>query len=123
MPRRKEYKSIKVPEETYEKVKDMGKGIGEAVDLLVTARQEAIEKKITELSEVGDELADILLEAGIFEINFQGAGIESIEEHGDSLHIRALIKISVPEEKVRSMILEKLASQETDEEEEAEEDV
>lgn len=118
--RKKEYKTIKIPKETYNDIKDMGKGIGGAVDLLVKARGKAIEDKVKDLAEISEELGDIILEAGLFDIQFEGAGIESVREDGETLEITCRLKIGIPDDDGRRMILEALSPEGTEEEEEEE---
>jgi len=108
MPRRKEYKSIKVPEETYEKLKSMGKGISEALTTLVEDKEKAIEKKMADIGDVAEDLAEELLKSGIFEIRFAGFELDDVLENGDSMVIKATVRVEIPDEQTRKTVIDVL---------------
>lgn len=72
-----------------------------------------------DLADISEDLADIILESGLFDIKFEGAAIESIKENGDSLDLYAKIRIGIPDDEARAKVLEALNPQK---EEEAKED-
>ena len=105
----KKWESIKVKTATREKLrvaaKDMGVGIGKAVETLVEAREQAITKKIEDIGEIGDEIAGIILESGLFDIKFRGAGVETASVDGDCLFIHGYVSVEIPDESAREEIL------------------
>lgn len=106
------FKSIKVKEGVYEELKETGKemgvGIGKAVEILVDAKRAAVTKKIEDISEISEEIADILLESGLLDIKFRGAGIENASIDGDCLFIHGYISVQIPDASARKEIYEVL---------------
>ena len=106
----KKWESIKVKTATREKLrsaaKNMGVGIGAAVETLVEAREKAITQKIEDIGEIGDEIASIILDSGLFDIKFRGAGVETASVDGDCLLIHGYISVEIPDEDAREKILE-----------------
>jgi len=105
-------KSIKVPEETHKQLEEMGVGISKAVEILAEEGTEAVEKKIEEISQLGEELGTILLERGLFDIRFAGASIVDIKEDGEIVDINARIKIAIADEEARKAVIEALKPKE-----------
>ena len=116
MEKKQEWKSIKVTEETYKHLKKMGKGIGKAVEILVKRQREAFEEKLEDVEEVAGDIASVLLESGIFDISFKGAGIEDIEENGTMVRIKGFINIDIPDEDARAQIMSIIKGEEEEEE-------
>lgn len=103
-----EWKSIKIKEKVYESLKKMGKGISGAVEILVKDQQEKIERKIEDVKEISNELAAIMLEQGIFDIRFKGAGVSDVIEDGDTITVRGFINVLIPNQEARQRIIEVL---------------
>lgn len=103
------FRSIKVKESTYDDLKGMGKGISEAVDVLVSAKKEAVDKKIGDLTEMSSELADIMFASGLFDIKFKGSGVEKVEltDYGVILH--GFIAIGISDEDAREEVYKVLS--------------
>ena len=118
---KEKYKSIKVKEGVYEDLKRMGKGIGEAVEILVKTQKQEIERKVDDVKELGSDIAAIMLEQGIFDIKFRGAGVQDVEENGDVVTVRGFVNVEIANEEARAKIIEVLKGEEGEEEEEAEE--
>lgn len=116
-----EWKSIKVKESTYKNLKKMGKGISQAVELLVEQQKEQIETKIQDVKAVADDIAGILMEHGVFDIKFAGAGIQDITEHGETVCIKGFVRVTIPNEEARAKLVEVLKGKEEEEEEEEKE--
>lgn len=102
------YKSIKVKEKTYEDIKDMGKGISGAVELLIEQRQKAVTDKIEGIGDVAGDIADIMFASGFFDISFAGGEVESIEEVGDNIVLRGFINVGIPDKMARAEVMEAL---------------
>ena len=117
---KEKYKSIKVKEGVYKDLKRMGKGIGEAVEILVEAQKESVEKKIEDVKGLGSDIAEIMLEHGIFDIKFKGAGVQDIEENGDVVTIRGFVNVEIANEEARAKLIEVLEGKEEEGEEESE---
>ena len=98
------FKSIKVKESTYDELQSMGQGISKAVDILISAKKEAVGAKIGDISEMSSELADVMLASGIFDVKFKGSGIEDIELKDDNIMIHGFITISIADEDVREEV-------------------
>lgn len=118
--KRKEYKSIKVPEETYKDLKDLGKGIGKAVEVLVDEQKERFTEQIENIEGIADDLAEVIFESGIFDIKFKGMAIEEIEEVGDLLRIKGVVRVEIPNEDARYQIMTILKREETEDDEDGE---
>ena len=112
--KKKEWQSIKVEKGVHENLKDlskdMGVGIGKAVEVLVETRRSAVTKKIEDISEISGEIADILLESGLLDIKFKGAGIENASIDGDCLFIHGYISVEIPDASARKEIYEVLSN-------------
>ena len=115
--KKKEWRSIKVPEETYEELKGMDKGIGKAVELLVKEQKERFEKKLEDIEMSAGEIANIMLEAGLFDIKLRGMGVSDIEENGSMIRFKGYINVEIPNDDARAQILEVLKGKEEEEEE------
>ena len=115
-----EWKSIKVKKGVYEDLKRMGKGIGKAVEILVKTQKSEVEKKIEDVKGLGSDIAQIMLEHGIFDIKFAGAGVEEVEENGDTLQIRGFVNVVIANEEARELVIEALTGKEKEEAEESE---
>jgi len=98
------FKSIKVKKSTYNGLKSMGQGISEAVDILVSAKKEAVGAKIGDISEMSSELADIMFASGMFDIKFKGSGIENVELKDDSVIIHGFIAVGIADEDAREEV-------------------
>jgi len=111
---REEFRSIKVKEGTYKKIKqtaaDLGVGISKAIDSLAKVKSEAVSEKIREIGEVGGEIADVLLDAGVFDIKFKGAGVTEAKEEENNILIYGFIKIEIPDRDIRTAVLEAVQS-------------
>lgn len=110
-----EWKSIKVKESVYKDLKKMGKGISQAVEILVKSQKEEIETKIEDVKDVADDIAAILLEQGIFDIRFAGAGVKDITENGDTVEIKGFIRVVIPNAEARQKLIEVLKGKEDEE--------
>lgn len=115
-----EWKSIKVKEGVYEDLKRMGVGIGKAVEILAAQQKELLGRKIEDVKELGSDIAEIMLEHGIFDIKFAGVGIQEVKEEGEMIQIRGFVKIIIANEEARKKVIETLAPREEEEEEEEE---
>ena len=100
------WRTIKVKKETYEQLKKMGVGIGRAVDLLVRLQKKKLERKIEDIREAASEIADILVEHGLFSIRVGSCGIESVEVEGDQVYVKGYANLIIPDEEVRNKIIE-----------------
>ena len=98
------WKSIKVKEGTYDKLQGMGQGIGNAVEILVSAKKDAVSKKMGDISDISSELADIMFSSGIFDIKFGGSGIDNIEMAGDGITIHGFITIGIADQDAREEV-------------------
>lgn len=98
------FKSIKVKESTYDDLKGMGRGISEAVDILVSAKKEAVDMKINDITEMSSELVDIMFASGVFDIKFKGSGVESVEMKDDSIIIHGFIAVGIADEDAREEV-------------------
>lgn len=116
----KEWRSIKVRENTYEELKKMGEGIGKAVDILVKEQREAFEKKIGEVDELAGDIATVLFDSGIFDIKFKGMVVEKAAEYGSLVRFRGYVDIDIPNAEARIQIIDLLTGEEEEEEEEEE---
>ena len=103
-PKREDFKSIKVKESTYEEIKGMGVGISKAMELLVSAKKDAVTKKMGDLTEISSELVDIMLASGVFDIKFRGSGLESIELQDDGIIIRGFITVGISDKDAREEV-------------------
>lgn len=112
------WKSIKVKEKVYEDLKKMGKGISGAVEILVKNQKEKIERKIEDVKEISNELAAIMLEQGIFDIRFKGAGVTDVIEDGDTITVRGFVNVLIPNDEARQKIIQVLKGEKEEEEEE-----
>lgn len=117
----REWKTIKVTEETYEELKKMGKGIGKAVEILVEGQKKAFEEKLEDVEGIAEDIAAVLFESGIFDIRFKGFGVDDITEEGTMIHVRGFIDIDIPNAEAREQIIaivkgeENVASEEASE--------
>jgi len=101
-----EFKTIKVRKETYDELKRLGVGISKAVEILVEEQKHRIQRKIDDIRAVGKDIANILLEHGVFDIRFKGAEITDVQVDGDTIYITARAGVSIPNEEARMKILE-----------------
>ena len=104
--KKEDWKSIKIKAGTKEELEDMGVGISKAVEMLVTARKDAVTGKIEDISGITEEIADILFESGLLDIKFKGSGIESVSMEGDCIVIHGYIKAGITDEGARQEIFE-----------------
>jgi len=102
----REWKTIKVPEELYEKLKAMNVGISKAIEVLLESQREKLEQKIEDVEKVGREVAEILFRSGFFNIRVKGASLDRIEQDGDDVIFHGTFAITVPDEDVRKKIIE-----------------
>lgn len=104
-----EWTSIKIKEGTRGKLKDFGKdigvGVGEAVKVLIEAKEQAVSGKIEDISQISSEIADILLSSGLLDVKFRGGGIDSAEIDDSCLIIYGFIKVEIPDKDARESIL------------------
>ena len=98
------FKSIKVRESTYDELQDMGQGISKAVEILVSAKKEAVKMKMDDIDEMSSELADIIFASGMFDIKFKGSGIENVELEGDGITIRGFITVGISDADAREEV-------------------
>lgn len=112
-----EWKSIKVKESVYKDLKKMGTGISGAVEILVKDQKDKIERKIEDVKEISNELAAIMLEQGIFDIRFKGAGVTDVIENGNTITVRGFINVLIPNEEARQRIIEVLKGEKGEKEE------
>lgn len=112
--KREDFRSVKVKESTYEDLKGMGMGISKAMEVLVSAKKDAVAKKMDNLTEISSELADIMFTSGVFDIKFRGSGVENVELQDDGITIRGFITVGISDrdarEEVYRVISEGLAS-------------
>jgi len=101
-----EWQTIKVRKKTYDQLKKFNVGISRAVDVLLKTQKEMIESKIEDLRRVGESIAEVLFRYGVFNIKIQGASIDKVEEHGDTITVSGRVNIYIPHEEVRSRIVE-----------------
>lgn len=110
-----EWTSIKIREETRGKLRDFGKdigvGVGEAVKILIEAKEQAIAGKIADIDEIASELGDILLSSGLFDIKFRGGGVDNIKTDDSCLIIHGFIRVEIPDEAARENILKLMTEQ------------
>ena len=105
------WKSIKVKEDVYRMLKNIGGGsIKKAIELLLKTQQKRIEEKFAEISEVGRELAELLFRYGIFSIKIVGGNIENISQSGNYLKIKGYITLYVPDSELRTKIFDLIKS-------------
>jgi len=107
-PKPKEWVSAKIPKDVHEKLKEGGKGIGEALEIMVKSQEEAFEKKLGSIEELGTELADTLLQYGIPEIRFAGADITDVTEEGTQVVILGKLRIEIGDADARKSVIEVL---------------
>lgn len=98
------FKSIKVRESTYDELQDMGQGISKAVEMLVSAKKEAVKTKMDDITDMSSELADIIFASGMFDIKFKGSGIESVELESDGVTIHGFIAVGIADVDAREEI-------------------
>lgn len=98
------FKSIKVRESTYDELQDMGQGISKAVEILVSAKKEAVKTKMGDITDMSSELADILFASGMFDIKFKGSGIESVDLESDGVTIHGFIAVGISDADAREEI-------------------
>jgi len=103
---KEEYRTIKVKEGTYQKLKSFKNGISRAVDVLLKVQQQKIEEKLEDLRGMSESIAEVLFRYGVFDIQFKGATIEKVIEDGDMITIEGRVNILIPHEEVRAKILE-----------------
>lgn len=98
------FKSIKVRESTYDELESMGQGISKAVEILVSAKKEAVATKMSDITEMSSELADIIFASGMFDIKFKGSGIESVKLEIDGITIRGFIAVGISDRDAREEV-------------------
>jgi len=98
------FKSIKVRESTYDELQDMGQGISKAVEMLVSAKKEAVKTKMDDITDMSSELADIIFASGMFDIKFKGSGIENVELESDGVTIYGFIAVGIADADAREEI-------------------
>lgn len=118
----KEWRSIKVRENTYEELKKMGEGIGKAVDILVKEQKERFEEKIGEVDELAGDIATVLFDSGIFDVKFKGMVVEKAAEYGSLVRFRGYVDIDIPNADARTRIIDLLTGEEEEVEQESESD-
>lgn len=109
---REGWKSIKIRESTYEELKKMGEGISKAVEILVEDKKSRIKRKIQDVKNISNDIAQILLEHGVFDIRFTGAGIQSVREDGDVVNITGVVGLRIPNSEARNKIVQVLTGEE-----------
>jgi len=98
------FRSIKVRESTYDELQDMGQGISKAVEMLVSAKKEAVRTKMDDITDMSSELADIIFASGMFDIKFKGSGIERVELESDGVTIHGFIAVGIADADAREEI-------------------
>lgn len=111
----KEYQSIKVRKDVYDDLKRMGVGIGKAIEILVKTQQEQITRKIENIEAVSNDIVELMLQHGVFDIRFAGAGINSVVEADKVVQINGYVNISIPNEEARTKLVEILRGEEGEE--------
>ena len=106
------WRSIKVKEDTYQRLRSMGLGIDKAIRTLLKEREEEIVGKITSIERKAREIADEMIRRGVFDIRFKGASIISVSEENDDLVIKLFLRINVPDPGLREFIYNKLVGEE-----------
>jgi len=103
-----EWATIKIKKEVKKKIEEMGLGISRAVEKLVEMKEKAIKESMRDFEEMGQQLADIILQSGLFDIKIKGGGIIGVEEEGEDIVITGVIRIGVPDPDIRASIKEVL---------------
>jgi len=104
----KRYRTVKVTEDVYRSLKDMGVGISKALEIMVKTQKSAIESKVKNIEASAQEIAQLMFQKGIFDVRFRGGGVSSVEEDGDSLIIYGFAKLSIPNDELRAKVKEVL---------------
>jgi len=100
------WRTIKVRENTYKRLRGLGMGIDRAIRVLLASRARAIEEKLTEMREVGGDLVSAIMSAGLFRIRFKDFGIKRVLEDGNDLTLEGFITLTVPDPDLREKIKE-----------------
>jgi predicted CopG family antitoxin len=108
----RKYKTVKVSEDVYKQLKDMGVGISKALEIMVESQKGAIESKVRSIEASAREIAEIMFQKGIFDIRLKGGGVSSVEEDGDDLVIYGFVRISIPDDELRAKVMEVLEGKE-----------
>jgi len=107
-----EYKSIKVREDVYEELKKMGIGISKAIEILLKEQKEKIMEKMESIEKIAQDIGEVMLSEGIFDIRFRGAKILDVQESDDDIAITGMVVINIPNEHARKVLIEKLKPKE-----------
>jgi methylmalonyl-CoA mutase cobalamin-binding subunit len=83
-------------------------GISRALEMIVKTRKAAIESRLKDIEEKAEEIAELMLEKGVFDIRVRSGGITSVEEDGDDLVVYGFIRLTIPDADLRSSIREVL---------------
>jgi hypothetical protein len=114
---KKEYKSVKVPQKTYDQLKAMGQGYGKALEVIVESQKQAIEQKVTEIGEIGRRLYEEVLAKGLFNIKIAGVRVGEVREDGNNIFINLEAIIEVPDVDARRAIMDAVKPKESVKEE------
>lgn len=108
--KKKDWTSIKIEEATRGKLrgfsKDIGVGVGEAVKVLIEAKEQAVTEKIEDISQIASGIADIILSSGLLDVKFRGGGIDNAKIDDSCLVIHGFIKVEIPDKAARESILD-----------------
>jgi hypothetical protein len=111
--KKREYKTVKIPEEAYEVLKNLqkqGVPITRVLEMLVMSYKKGVEKKIeetvTETKKRAEEIAEAMFRKGFFDIRFREGKVTEVYEDGDDLVIRGYVRLTIPDEEIRQLIKE-----------------
>jgi hypothetical protein len=103
---KKRFKTIKVDEETYKKLKESGFGISKAVAVFVKAAEKTMQSKLEQIQGIGEQIMSHLAAQGFFNISFGGYGLEAVEEESDAVVFRGWVKLRIPNPELRAKLIE-----------------
>jgi hypothetical protein len=107
--KKKEYKTVKIPEEAYEVLKNLqkqGVPITRVLEMMVMSYRKGIEEKVEETKRKAEEVAEAMFRKGFFDIRFREGRVTEVYEDGDDLIIRGYVRLTIPDEEIRQMIKE-----------------
>lgn len=103
-----EWKSVKIREDIYKQLKDMGIGISKAIEILLEEQRKRIEEKFQSIEQITAEIFEEMVKNGFFNITLKGFCILDVHEENEDIIISGIVAINVPNSKVRKKIVEKL---------------
>jgi hypothetical protein len=105
--KKKEYKTVKIPEEAYEVLKNLqkqGVPITRVLEMMVMSYRKGVEEKVEETKRKAEEIAEAMFRKGFFDIRFREGKVTEVYEDGDDLVIRGYVRLTIPDEEIRQMI-------------------